>query len=123
MINADPNIPTMNARFEEAPAEERTPPLLEHTLKSTPGSGERQVCAQMYIQLTAFLTFLRDCKHMDPRSRNFCVSSTFLPAKRSAGKVCGAAIAGDIGGAGAQRGTSETDSGNFLLGVTPRMWF
>lgn len=87
MINADPNIPTMNARFEEAPAEERTPPpLLEHTLKSTPGSGERQVCAQMYIQLTAFLTFLRDCKHMDPRSRNFCVSSTFPPANEARGR-------------------------------------
>jgi len=62
MINADPNIPTMNARFDEAPAERPTPPTpAEHTLKSTPGSGECQVCTQMHIVLTAFLAFLPDC--------------------------------------------------------------
>lgn len=51
----------MNARFDEAPAEEPTPPPPECMLKSTPGSGECQVCAQTYIVLTAFLAFLHDC--------------------------------------------------------------
>lgn len=61
MINADPNIPTMNARFDEAPAEKPSPHPPQRMLKSTPGSGECQVCAQMYILLTAFLAFLPDC--------------------------------------------------------------